>query len=100
MGPMKNNTIKSKHFVKSNESFEKNLKCDECEYSAFVKSTLNQHREAIHLLKKDFKCDECEYSTSQKSNLNKDIKTKHIQMNKEKKWKCHECEYCTLDKST
>ena len=75
-------------------SDEKN-RCDECGKTFATKSTLNLHRNSIHLKSQQFTCDfeSCGKTFSQKGNLKKHIQSVHEQIR-------FSCDFCELTLTT
>ena len=48
---------------------KKPFKCDICDYSCSLKSTMKTHVESVHEKKKPFECKICDFSCSQKGKL-------------------------------
>ena len=70
----------------------KKYKCELCDFSAFIKSTLSKHVKSIHLNLKDMKCPDCEFAASTNSNLKLHILNMHTSG---QLYKCELCSYGT-----
>ena len=74
-------TLKTSENVKTHKNTEiKEQKCDQCEYYATLKSTLDHHKKAIHDKTQDLPCDQCKYSTNWNGNLEQHKKGIHDQI--------------------
>ena len=73
---------------------KKPVKCDICNYTFSLKSSLKRHVASIHEGNKPFKCDICNYMCSLKGNLKKHVSLVHED---NKSFKCGICDYsCSL----
>ena len=69
---------------------EGSFKCNRCNYTATLLSTLKNHVRCLHTNQTLFKCDQCSYAASKVGSLKRHIVIVH---NKERPFKCNECTY-------
>ena len=68
------------------------FKCDECNFTAEVRSHVSRHMEAVHFGLKPHKCDQCPYVAGFSSSLHMHNKIHH---GGEKDHRCPHCEFVT-----
>merc|ERR1712156_319659 len=72
---------------------EKEIKCDECDYSTSMEENLERHKKQFHNPEMTIKCDQCDYSTFHRGNLLQHKKESHTY---EYNLTCKESKDCTF----